>query len=219
MRSYRLTLLAASVLSYRAVPHPDIAPGRVLAFKDFVGGNAAPVDGCGHGTHVAGIVAGSGVASQGTYAGMAANANLVIVRVLGDDCSGKTSDVIDALNWINRNSDSLGIKVVNLSLGHPVFEPSSTDPLVLAVEKLARKGVVVVTAAGNMGVNTRTGTTGYGGIGVPCNAPRSICVGAGDTAGTPGFADDRVAAYSSRGPSRFDLFAKPDLIATGHKVV
>ncbi len=200
-------------------PHPDIPAGRILAFKDFVTGGSAQVDGCGHGTHVAGIIAGGGASSEGEYAGVAPESNLVIVRVLGDNCSGKTSDVIDALDWINKNRRAYGIKVVNLSLGHPVFEKSATDPMVKAVQKLSENGVVVVTAAGNMGVNPKTGQPGYGGVGVPCNAPRAICVGAGDTRNTEEFGDDRVTNYSSRGPSRFDLFAKPDLVATGHHVI
>ncbi len=215
----RGTGVTVAIIDSGFMPHPDIAPARILAFKDLVTGGTAQVDGCGHGTHVAGIVAGSGAASDGQYSGISDESNLVIVRVLGNDCSGKTSDVIDGLNWVYKNRLTYGIKVVNLSLGHPVFEPSSTDPMVKAVQKLAEAGVVVVTAAGNMGINPKTGKVGYGGVGVPCNAPRAICVGSGDTNNTIDFGDDRVADYSSRGPSRFDLFAKPDLVATGHKVI
>ncbi len=139
--------------------------------------------------------------------------------MLGDDCSGNTSDVIDALEWIARNHDTYKIKVVNISLGHAVLESIFTDPLVQAVERLSRKGIAVVTAAGNKGVNPATGDPGYGGVGVPCNAPSAICVGSLDTQGTPDLADDRVAESSSRGPTRFDLLAKPDLVAPGVNIV
>lgn len=215
----RGTGVTVAVIDSGYQPHPDIAPARILNFKDFVTGGSTPVDGCGHGTHVAGIIGGTGKASEDDYAGVSVESNFVIARVLGDDCSGKTSDVIDALEWVLKNRSAYGIKVVNLSLGHPIFEPSSSDPMVKAVQRLSEAGIVVVTAAGNMGINPKTGKVGYGGVGVPCNAPRAICVGSGDTANTDEFGDDRVADYSSRGPSRFDFFAKPDIVATGHKVI
>jgi serine protease AprX len=200
-------------------PHADLPLDRIRAFKDFVADSSVPVDNCGHGTHVAGIVAGTGRSSNGLYAGIAPGLDIVALRVLGDDCSGNTSDVIDALEWIGRNHDAYRIKVVTLSLGHAVLESIFTDPLVQAVERLSRKGIVVVTAAGNKGVNPATDLPGYGGVGVPCNAPSSICVGALDTAGSPNLDDDRVSAASSRGPTRFDLLAKPDLVAPGVNIV
>ena len=200
-------------------PHADLPLNRIRAFKDFVAGSPVPVDNCGHGTHVAGIVAGNGRSSNGLYAGIAPGVDIVALRVLGDDCSGNTSDVIDALEWIGRNHETYRIRVVNVSLGHAVLESIFTDPLVQAVERLSRKGVVVVTAAGNKGINPATNLPGHGGVGVPCNAPSSICVGALDTAGSPEFDDDRVSDSSSRGPTRFDLLAKPDLVAPGVNLV
>jgi hypothetical protein len=79
--------------------------------------------------------------------------------------------------------------------------------------------VAVVTAAGNKGINPATGNPGYGGAGVPCNAPSSICVGSLDTKGDANLNNDRVANSSSRGPTRFDLLAKPDLVAPGVNIV
>ena len=145
-----------------------------------------PIDNCGHGTHVAGIVAGSGARSDGLYAGIAPEVDIVALRVLGDTCAGNTSDVIDALEWIARHHEAYKIKVVNISLGHAVLESIFTDPLVQAVERLSRKGIAVVTAAGNQGSFTATGAPGYGGVGVPCNAPSAICVGSLDTRGHAG---------------------------------
>ena len=199
--------------------HTDLEVERIRAWKDFVGGSPTPVDGCGHGTHVTGIVGGSGEASNGRYAGVAPEVDIVSLRVLGNDCSGDTSSVIEALQWVLRNARKYNIRVVNLSLGHPVFEKAATDPMVIAVEKLSRNGILVVTSAGNMGINPNTGLPGYGGVGVPCNAPSSMCVGALDTKGTETGDDDTVTNYSSRGPTRFDLLAKPDIVASGHKVV
>lgn len=213
------TGIAVAIIDSGIQPHPDLPLSRIRAFEDFVSGSPTPVDGCGHGTHVAGIIAGDGRSSDGAYAGIAPTVDIVALRVLDDDCSGNTSDVIDALEWIGRNHDLYRIKVVNLSLGHAVLESIFTDPLVQAVERLARKGVAVVTAAGNRGLNPATGRAGYGGAGVPCNAPSAICVGSLDTHGSIPLDDDRVSDTSARGPTRFDLLAKPDLVAPGVNIV
>ena len=207
--------LSVAIVDSGIEPHADLPLSRIRAYKDFVSGSRVPIDTCGHGTHVAGIVAGSGARSDGLYAGIAPDVDIVALRVLDDTCSGNTSDVIDALEWVARNHEAYKIKVVNLSLGHAVLESIFTDPLVQAVERLSRKGIAVVTAAGNRGSFTATGAPGYGGVDVPCNAPSAICVGSLDTRGTPDLSDDRVSDSSSRGPTRFDLLAKPDLIAPG----
>jgi serine protease AprX len=212
--------LAVAIVDSGIAPHPDLPLSRIRAYKDFVSGSRTPIDNCGHGTHVAGIVAGSGALSNGLYAGIAPDVDIVALRVLGDDCTGNTSDVIDALEWIARNHETYKIKVVNISLGHGVLESIFTDPLVQAVERLSRKGIAVVTAAGNRGQNPdNNDQPAYGGVGVPCNAPSAICVGSLDTGGTPQFSDDHVSDSSSRGPTRFDLLAKPDLVAPGVNIV
>jgi serine protease AprX len=211
--------LAVAIIDSGIQPNPDLPLSRIRYFKDFVTGATMPVDSCGHGTHVAGIVAGTGARSNGLYAGIAPDVDIVSLRVLGDDCSGNTSDVIDALEWVARHHQAYKIKVVNISLGHAVLESIVADPLVQAVERLSRKGIVVVAAAGNRGVNLATGNAGYGGVGVPCNAPSAICVGSLDTKGDIDLTNDRVADSSSRGPSRFDLLAKPDLVAPGVNIV
>ena len=211
--------LAVAIIDSGIQPHPDLPLNRIRYFKDFVTGGSTPVDNCGHGTHVAGIVAGSGARSNGLYAGIAPDLDVVALRVLGDDCSGNTSDVIDALEWVASHHETYKIKVVNISLGHAVLESVFTDPLVQAVERLSRKGIAVVTAAGNKGISPATGLPGFGGVGVPCNAPSAICVGSLDTKGDITLANDRVADSSSRGPSRFDLLAKPDLVAPGVNIV
>lgn len=211
--------LSVAIIDSGFAAHPDLPLSRVRAYKDFVSGGRTPVDNCGHGTHVAGIVAGSGARSNGAYAGIAPNVDIVALRVLGDDCSGNTSDVIDALEWVADHHEQYNIKVVNISLGHAVLESIFTDPLVKAVERVSRRGVLVVTAAGNKGINPLTGEPGYGGVGVPCNAPSAVCVGSLDTKATTRLSDDRVSDSSSRGPTRFDLLAKPDLVAPGVNIV
>src|SRR5262249_27202749 len=117
------------------------------------------------------------------------------------------------------NKNALGIDVINLSLGHPVYEPASTDPLVQAVERAVRAGIVVVVSAGNNGGGPGTHQGGDFGIHSPGNAPSALTVGAFDDAGTVSRSDDTIPWYSSRGPTWYDAFQKPDLVAPGHHMV
>jgi serine protease AprX len=143
---------------------------------------------------------------------------LIDVRVLGATGVGYTSDVIAGIDWAIANRYRYGIRVINLSLGHAVSEPAAIDPLCKAVARAVQAGIVVVASAGNYGV-TSTGAPVLGGITSPGNSPYAITVGAIDTAGTATRADDKVAPYSSKGPTRFDLAVKPDVVAPGSKVV
>src|SRR4029450_11593401 len=105
-------------------PHADLPASRIRKFVDFVNGRTEPYDDFGHGTHVAGIVAGNGAASAGLddpYVGMAPEVDLVVLKVLDGVGAGRTSDVIAALEWVAANHDAYNIHVVNMSLGHPVY--------------------------------------------------------------------------------------------------
>lgn len=192
---------------------------RVRAFYDFTRGGVQSIadDAFGHGTHVSGLAAGDGTLSNSNeFMGIAPKARLVILRVLDQNGQGYTSHVISALEFAIKNKAALGIDIVNLSLGHPIYEPAASDPLVLAVEKAVRAGIVVVVAAGNYGKSPENGLAGYAGITSPGNAPSAITVGAVDTRGTVSRMDDRLPSYSSRGPTWYDAYAKPDLVAPGH---
>ena len=92
--------------------------------------------------------------------------------------AGKTSDVIAAVDFAVANRGKFNIRVINLSLGHPIYESALTNPLVRAVEAAVRAGIVVVVASGNRGTNPATGLVGYAGIASPGNAPSAITVGA-----------------------------------------
>jgi serine protease AprX len=199
--------------------HGDIS--TLTAVVDAVGHSANPqaaapettIDPHGHGTHVAGIMVGNGSLSGGRMAGIAPEANLISVRVLDGIGRGLSSDVLAGMQWILANHSAYGIRVVNVSLGHPIFEPLADDPLVEAVEALWDAGIVVVCSAGNRGRD------GYVTITSPCNAPKVITVGATNDSHTGPILDDKLATYSSRGPSAFDLVAKPDLVAPGNRIV
>src|SRR5207237_4369229 len=96
---------------------PPFGGQRVSAFVDFVNGQLAPYDDSGHGTHVAGIIAGNGFDSGGLKAGMAPNASLVSLKVLDANGKGNISHIIAALDWVVANKDAYNIRVVNLSAG------------------------------------------------------------------------------------------------------
>jgi len=201
----------------------DDLGGQLKASLSFITGNSDPSDQYGHGTHVAGIIAGSGKDSgtlngfEDTYKGIAPGAKLINLRVLDATGVGRTSDVIAALNWCLLNRAKYNIKVINLSLGHPIYESYKTDPLCKAVEACVKNGMVVVVAAGNHGKGA-LGTV-YGGITSPGNDPAVITVGAVNTRGTDVRSDDQIASYSSRGPTAVDGLIKPDLVAPGNKLV
>lgn len=196
--------------------------GRISSFYDFTNGTrtAAPSDDYGHGTHVAGLIAAAGASPAGAaYRGVAPAVRLIGMKVLDASGGGRTSDVIRAVEYATKYRSLLGIHVINLSLGHPIYEAASRDPLVRAVEAASRAGVVVVAAAGNYGRNRESGEVGYGGIASPGNAPSAITVGSLMTVDTISRRDDDVAPYSSRGPAWYDGHAKPDLVAPGHGLV
>ena len=114
---------------------------------------------------------------------------------------------------------SLGIDIINLSLGHPILRTGGTDPLVQAVERASRAGVIVVAAAGNYGKNPTTGLPGYAGITSPGNAPSAITAGAVNIQNTVARSDDRIPDYSSAGPTWYDALVKPDIVSPGHNIV
>ncbi|MGA8066943.1 MAG: S8 family serine peptidase, partial [Terriglobales bacterium] len=208
---------------------------RFLGQMSFVtsldGTSTAPNDGqdyFGHGSHVASILAGSGVFSTSyidswgitpTYwiHGVAAGANVISLRVLDSKGSGTDSMVIAAIDWAISNKESMNIRVINLSLGRPFTVSYKKDPLCQAAEQAWKAGIVVVVAAGNYG-RSSPATEGYGTITAPGNDPLVITVGAVNTRGTTNIEDHVVASYSSKGPTAIDHIAKPDLVAPGNKI-
>jgi serine protease AprX len=183
-------------------------------FVDFVDGRDLAYDDYGHGTHVAGIIAGSGYDSEGRRSGIAPGVRLTVLKVLDNKGNGYISDVIAALDYVVDHKDELNIRVVNLSVATGVYESYTTDPLTVAAENVVHNGVVVVAAAGNNGRGP-DGTTRHGGVTAPGNAPSVLTVGASSHMGTIDPEDDIVASFSSRGPSAIDYNAKPDLVAPG----
>ncbi|HEY8786837.1 MAG TPA: S8 family peptidase [Candidatus Limnocylindria bacterium] len=206
--------VGVAILDSGIAPHPDLA-GRIVASVDFTGGNAAlvpPADPGGHGTHVAGLIAGDGTASGGAYAGVAPGANLIDVRVIAASGSTNISTLIAGMQWVLAHRSDYNIRVVNLSAGGPTTTSYRNDPLATAAEMLVFAGITVVVSAGNEGPKERTITS-------PGNDPYVITVGGIDDNGTATTADDALASWSSRGVTPIDGLAKPDLVAPGRKIV
>jgi serine protease AprX len=194
--------------------------GKVVASVNYATGESSTADAFGHGTHIAGIIAGT-VSSSPTPLyknGVAPGAHLVNVRVLNRVGVGYTSDVIAGIQWVVANRVKYSIRVMNLSLGHPIQQPCAFDPLCLAAEDAVAKGLVVVASAGNSGKDAE-GNPVLGSISTPGNAPGVITVGALNTWNTVMRDDDTVTTYSSRGPTRYDMLLKPDVVAPGNKIV
>ncbi|HEX4431835.1 MAG TPA: S8 family peptidase [Frankiaceae bacterium] len=168
-------------------------------------------DDYGHGTFVAGLIAGDGAASNGAYAGAAPGARLLDVRVAKDDGSTSLSSVLRGLQAVAWTQKALNIKVLNLSLssGSPI--PFQFDPLSLALDALWSHGIVVVVPAGNDGPGAAT-------ISSPGNDPTLLTVGSLDESATASRLDDVVSSFSSRGPAAQGI-AKPDLVAPGAHLI
>jgi serine protease AprX len=194
--------------------HDDLGPDRVVRFVDFVDFLPMAYDDYGHGTHVAGIIAGSGYDSGGARRGIAPGASLIVLKVLDEAGEGYISNVIAALDYAVQHRVELNIRVINLSVAAGVYESYDTDPLTLAAKRAVDAGLVVVCASGNFGRNA-AGHPQYGGITAPGNAPWVLTVGASSHNGTVARGDDTIAPFSSRGPAAIDYAAKPDLVAPG----
>ncbi len=198
---------------------------RVVYTQDFTGGNGQ--DQYGHGQHIAGIIGSNGAATvplscpncTRTFVGIAPNVNLVNLRVLDANGQATDSTVIAAIEQAIALKSRYNIRVINLSLGRPVYEDYQQDPLCQAVEQAWHAGIVVVAAAGNSGRDNSFGEQGYGTITSPGNDPYVITVGAMKTMGTPMRNDDLVASYSSKGPTQIDHIVKPDIVAPGNLIV
>jgi serine protease AprX len=202
---------------------PDFArPGdprsRVVASAVVNPDATTAEDRYGHGTHVAGLIAGDGRALPSSdplrnrYLGTAPGASLVSVKVSDDHGNATTADVIAGLQFVADHGAAYGVRVVNLSVGSTTPLPRAEDPLDAAVEAVWARGIVVVAAAGNHG--DAKDAVSY----APANDPYAITVGALDDGGTKALVDDVQASWSSRGVTQ-DGLAKPDLVAPGAHIV
>jgi serine protease AprX len=191
---------------------------RVIASVVTNPGASSAADTVGHGTHVAGIIAGNSNhrASvdpyRGRYIGVAPDADLISVNVADAQGDATVLDVIRGLDFVIQHHAALNIRVVNLSLASAAQGSYLTDPLNAAVESAWKQGIVVVAAAGNRG--TEAGAVSY----APANDPFVITVGGTDDRGSRKLGDDLVADWSSRGTTA-DGVDKPEIYAPGARLV
>lgn len=195
---------------------------RVVYSFDTIGGGTDDL--YGHGTHVAGIIAGNAAASSCpscdiALQGIAPNAKILNFHALDQNGAGTDTSVINAIYQAIQMKALYNLRVMNLSVGRSVFESYKQDPLCHAVEVAWRAGIVVVVAAGNDGRDNSFNNNGYGTINAPGNDPYVITVGAMNTLGTPDRSDDVMTSYSSKGPTAIDHIVKPDIVAPGNKVI
>jgi serine protease AprX len=185
-----------------------------MQFVDLVSGAPTASDEHGHGTHVAGVIAGNGFDSNGARTGIAPAAHLIVVKVLNGSGQGRISDVIAAFDYLVAHKTVFNIRIANLSIAAGVYESFHLDPLTVAARRVVEAGIVVVAAAGNLGRGSDDNPQ-YGRVTAPGNAPWVLTVGASSHMGTIDRSDDTIAAFSSRGPTAIDRTPKPDLVAPG----
>ena len=167
-----------------AYPVPLVANGEIVSLND-----DPRIDQFGHGTHVAGIISGSGSISSDAFRGSAKQSRILSLQVLDGDGNGSMSDIMAALDWLLQYGQYFDVRVINLSLGKGVTESNTTDPLVHAVEALWDQGIVVVVAAGNLG------HAGAMTVKSPGNSRKVITVGSLTDAGTSAADDDYVSTF------------------------
>ena len=233
-RGYTGTGIGVAVIDSGLNSSADLTEfNNVLYNQDFTGefpfglftlATSTAPDLYGHGQHVAGIIASSGRSSScanctRSLKGLAPGVNLINLRALNEYGIGTDSMVIAAIEQAISLKALYNIRVINLSLGRPVYESYTKDPLCQAVEQAWKAGIVVVVAAGNDGRDNSFGTQGYGTISAPGNDPYVITVGAMKTEQTDIRTDDLIASYSSKGPTQIDHIVKPDVVAPGNQVV
>jgi serine protease AprX len=195
-------------------PNKGKSDSRVLEQLTFNSNAGHKNDATGHGTHVAGIVGGSGYRSSGLYAGIAPEVSFVSLKISDDIGMAYESDAVDAMQWVFENKDIYNIRVVNLSVNTTTESSYHTSPLDAAAEILWFNGVVVVVSAGNKGSGNGFNTANA----APANDPFVITVGASLERGTSNRADDQLAPFSASGTT-FDGFSKPEIFAPGKDII
>lgn len=195
--------IGVCILDTGIYEHIDFT-GRIWTFYDFLDFKRRPYDDNGHGTHVAGLVAGDGTASMGKYRGAAPGCGIIALKVLDRYGNGSQDDVLRALRWIRENRQQYRIRVVNISVGTTCNSKRNHARLLESVEQLWDEGVVVVTAAGNQGPRP-------GSITAPGSSKKVITVGSCDLL-------EGRSAISGRGPTA-ECVCKPDIVAPGNKIM
>lgn len=202
--------ITVAVLDTGVANHPDLVD-RVIGFRDFVNERDESYDDSGHGTHVCGIVCGSGLLSEGRYKGIAHKANLVVGKILDKKGDGAMESMLSAIEWIMQKKEEWDIRILNVSVG--VGQLMNTEKEKVLKEKLEsawQKGLLVVCAAGNNGPAEES-------LSIVGQSPYLITVGCHDGVYFTE-KENRCASYSARG-SMFGTIRKPDIVAPGTEII
>src|SRR3954468_14642277 len=215
-RGIGVALIDTGVTQVPGLDTGNVVNGPDLSF-DSQDPSTAYVDGFGHGTHLASIIAGRDAAGlplsytdPSRFHGIAPDANLVNVKVGASNGDVDVTQVIAGIDWVvqHRKDEALNIRVINLSYGTDSVQDSMVDPLAFAVENAWRNGIVVVVSGGNEGDSTHN-------LADPASDPHVLAVGAMDSAGTVTTADDTVPSWSTDGTVQRHV----DLTAPGVSVL
>ena len=203
--------ITAAILDSGIYPHPDLKE-RIVDFRDFSNGRTGCYDDYGHGTHVAGILAGNGKLSRGRYRGIAPECRLLPVKVLDRRGNGSRQDVLLGIEFVISTRERYHTRILNISVG-TLAEGKEDEELIQAVEDAWDAGLIVVAAAGNMGPRKESITS-------PGSSRKIITVGASDDEQIEAFPRKGriLTGYSGRGPT-CACIVKPELTAPGTGIV
>ena len=203
--------ITAAILDSGIYPHPDLKE-RIVDFRDFLNGRTGCYDDYGHGTHVAGILAGNGKLSRGRYRGIAPECRLLPVKVLDRRGNGSRQDVLRGIEFVISTRERYHTRILNISVG-TLAEGKDDEELIQAVEDAWDAGLIVVAAAGNMGPRKESITS-------PGSSRKIITVGASDDEQIEAFPRKGriLTGYSGRGPT-CACIVKPELTAPGTGIV
>ncbi|HBG13059.1 MAG TPA: peptidase S8, partial [Clostridium sp.] len=203
--------IGVAVLDTGIYLHEDFEH-RMAAFVDIVHRRRDTYDDNGHGTHISGIIGGSGISSGGMYMGIAPECHIIMLKVLDKKGNGYASDVLAGLKWIRDNRERYGIRIVNISVGSFSKKGMTENSvLVRGVNAAWDDGLVVCVAAGNMGPGMNTITT-------PGISRKVITVGCSDDYKEVNVMGNRMIDYSGRGPTGACI-CKPEIIAPGAGII
>ena len=186
--------------------HPDLR-GRLVYSYNYLTASPESVDDCGHGTHICGIIGGTGVASGGRYQGLAPRCHFLSLKVLDKDGNGNSGTLVQALYWLIDHGKEYDVRIDNITAGSTEILGRKRTGLLKAVEDAWDAGFIVCAAAGNQGP-ARSSIT------VPGTSPRIITVGSSDDGRAVRLMGVRKANYSGRGPTSACV-CKPDVTAPG----
>lgn len=195
--------IGVAVIDTGIFPHVDF-DNRIIAFQDMVNKKQQPYDDNGHGTHIAGILGGSGAASHGRCRGTAPQCDFIGIKVLDRQGNGNKEHVLKAFQWLIQNQKKYHIRIVNISVGTTYRSDGDHRILIDGVEKVWDAGMVVVAAAGNRGPAPGTVTA-------PGSSRKVITVGASDMLS---------ARYGSSGSGpTLECVCKPDIVTPGMRIL